>query len=80
MSAIRTMFLVYGLNTVPLKDERLSLYIKSLKINAKFTPITSQSFPKIISAEILQQSVEICSTLPDPVATKHCISFISFVS
>ena len=66
MLAIRAMFTVCGLNTAPSKDQRLPLYIKSLKINTNFTP----KFWKLISTEILQQIVEICSKLPDPVVYK----------
>ena len=77
MSAIRAMFIVHGLNTAPFKDQRLSLYIKSLKINAEFTPTLS----KLISIEILQKIVEICSTLPHPVVYKalHLFCFFFFM-
>ena len=36
LSSIRVLFMVHGLNTEPFKDDRLPLYIKSLKINATF--------------------------------------------
>ena len=77
MAAIRAMFIVYGLNTQPFKDERISLYIKSLKINAVFTPKTV----KLISIDILQQIVTVCNALQHPVVYKalYLFSFFSFL-
>ena len=74
ISAIRTMFIVHGLNTEPFKDERLPLYIKSLKINACFTPNTS----KLIPIDMLQQIVQICSALQHPVVFKALYLFFCF--
>ena len=34
LTAMRTSFIMYGLNTDPFRDERLLLFIKALKINA----------------------------------------------
>ena len=77
MAGIRSMFIVYGLNTQPFKDERISLYIKSLKINAAFTPKTV----KLISIEVLQQIVTVCSALQHPVVYKalYLFCFFSFL-
>ena len=55
MSAIRAMFILHGLNTEPFKDERLPLYIKSLKINAAFQPKTI----KLVFIKMLEQIVTI---------------------
>ena len=38
VAAVRFMFIVYGLDTTPFKVERLSLFIKALRINAPLTP------------------------------------------
>ena len=77
MSAIRAMFIVHGLNTHPFKDERIPLYIKSLKINAVFQPKTI----KLISIEILQQIVAVCSGLQYPMVYKalYLFCFFSFM-
>ena len=77
MSAIRAMFIVHGLNTEPLKDEKLPLYIKSLKINAVFKPTTV----KLISIEMLQQIVTMYSALQHPIVYKvlHLFCFFSFM-
>ena len=71
MSTIRAMFIVYGWNAEPFKDERLPLYIKSLKINAVFKPRTV----KLISIEMLQQIVTMCSALQDPIVYKALYLF-----
>ena len=52
IAGIRAMFIVYGLNTDPFKDERLPLFIKSLKINA---PLALKG-QKIITVNMLQKS------------------------
>ena len=36
MAGIRAMYIANGLDTTPFRDDRLSLFIKSLKINAPF--------------------------------------------
>ena len=75
--AIRAMFVVHGLNTEPFKDERLPLYIKSLKINAVFKPKTI----KLVSIEMLQQIVAVCSALQHPIIYKalYLFGFFSFI-
>ena len=77
MAAIRAMFIVYDLNTQPFKDERIPLYIKSLKINAAFRPKAI----KLISIEVLQQIVTACSVLQHPVVYKalYLFCFFSFL-
>ena len=70
LSAVRAMFIVHGLNTEPFKDYRLSLYIKSLKINAVFT----QKMSKIVSIDILHQIVQMCSQMQFPVVFKACFA------
>ena len=77
MSAIRAMFLVHGLNTQPFKDERIPLYIKSLKINAVFRPKTI----KLISIEVLQKIITACNALQHPIVYKvlYLFCFFSFM-
>ena len=38
MAGIRAMYIVNGLDTTPFRDDRLSLFVKSLKINAPVAP------------------------------------------
>ena len=74
LSAIRAMFIAHGLNTEPFKDYRLPLYIKSLKINAVFTPKMS----KIVSIDLLHQIVQICDQLQSPFVFKALYLFCFF--
>ena len=62
LAGIRAMFIVYGLNTAPFKDERVPLFIKSLKINQ---PLSLKG-QKIISIHMLEQIVAIAQTLQHP--------------
>ena len=71
LSAIRTLFIVYGLNTEPFKDDRLPLYIKSLKINAAFKPRMS----KIVSIDMLHQILQVCSQMQFSVVYKALYIF-----
>ena len=77
MAAIRAMFIVHGLNTEPFKDQRIPLYIKSLKINARFKPRTV----KIISIDMLQDIVTMSSPLQQPLVYKalYLFCFFSFM-
>ena len=71
------MFIIHGLNTDSFKDERLPLYIKSLKINAVFNPTMS----KIISIDMLQNIVALCDQKQFPPAFKalYLFCFFSFM-
>ena len=71
LSAIRAMFIVHGLNTDSFQDHRLSLYIKSLKINTVFKPTMS----KIVSIDTLQNIVALCDQKQFPVVFKALYLF-----
>ena len=77
MAGIWAMFIVYELNSSPFKDERLSLFIKSLKINA---PLSLKG-QKIIKVQMLQQIVAISQTLDNPLVFKmlYFFTFFSFL-
>ena len=77
LSAIRAMFIVHGLNTQPFRDHRLPLYIKSLKINAVFTP----KMLKIVSIDTLQHIVEMCTQIQFLIVFKalYLFCFFSFM-
>ena len=77
LSVIRVMLIFYGLNTEPFKDERLPLYIKSLKINAAFTPKTL----KLVPIATHQQIVDSCCILQYPVVYEalYLFCFFSFM-
>ena len=77
VAGLRSMYIVHGLPTTPFKDERLPLFLKSLKINAPLSPIVR----KIISIDMLIQIVQACDKLRDPVLFKslYLFSFFSFL-
>ena len=62
MAAIRASFIMYAIPTVPFRDERLQLFIKSVKINSKFTPTIHSS----ITVDILEKILQVCIVLPSP--------------
>ena len=53
MAGIRAMFIVYGLNTSPFKDERLPLLIKFLEINAPLKDIIPPLFSIVFVNRLL---------------------------
>ena len=77
IAGIRAMFIVYGLNTDPFKDERLPLFIKSLKINA---PLALKG-QKIITVNMLQKIIDISQTLDHLLVfqTLYLFTFFSFL-
>ena len=74
MAGIRAMYILHGIDTSPFKDDRLSLFIKSLKINAPFTP----KINSMVSIELLQKILITCEQLPHPQVFKALYSFAFF--
>ena len=74
MATIMAMFIVYGLNTAPFKDERLPLFIKSLKINAPL----SLRVQKIIPKQMLQEIVATSKTMDNPLVFRTVYLFTFF--
>ena len=77
LAGIRAMYIVNGLQTSPFMDDRLPLFIKSLKINATFSPSPLQ----IITVEILHQIIKSCEALQLPYIFKplYLFAFFSFL-
>ena len=77
MAAIRAMYILHGLSTAPFKDDRLSLFAKSMKINTHFSPTIRTN----ISTDMLLQIVQSCDKLRDPTLFKslYLFSFFSFL-
>ena len=77
LAAIRAKFILYGLSTVMFKDERMQLYIKSLKINRQLKPVQ----PTVITEDLLQEIVQIASLLPHPEVfiSLYTFAFFSFL-
>ena len=77
MAGIRAMYILHGLNTSPFKDDRLSLFIKSLKINVPFAP----KIHSMVSIELLDKIIMVCDHLPHPQVFKalYLFAFFSFL-
>ena len=74
LTALRALYIVYGLNTSAFKDELLSLFLKSLKWQAPFKPKLMLS----LDIELLQKIVDQCKKLRFPVVLNHSIWFAFF--
>ena len=77
LTAMRASFIMYGLNKYPFRDERLPLFIKALKINA---PLSLKTH-KIITIQMLQQILQVCDSLQEPILFKslYLFTFFSFL-
>ena len=74
MAAIRASFIIYGLDTMSFKDERIPLFIKALRINAPLTLKPNHN----ISIEMLHNIIHICEMLQAPVVFKALYLFTYF--
>ena len=77
LTAIRALHIVYGLDTNAFKDERLSLFLKSLKLQAPFKPKLVLS----LDIELLRKIVDQCDLLQFPIVFKplYLVAFFSFM-
>ena len=62
LTAVRSMCIIYGKNTSPFRDQKIPLFIKSLKINRPFAPKISM----LIDETLLIQIVTRGSVLVQP--------------
>ena len=62
MAAIGASFIIYTIPTTPFTDDRLQLFLKSVKINSNFMPTLHSS----ITIDILHQIIQACTVLPSP--------------
>ena len=77
LTAARAMFIIYGYNTAPFRDQRIPLFIRSLKINRLFTP----KFQLLIGDTSLLQIVTVSAHLQFPLVYKalYLVAFFSFL-
>ena len=77
LAAIRANFILYGLPTAMFKDERIQMYIKSLKINRQLKPIQHT----VITEDMLKEIVQIAFLLPHPevFTSLYTFAFFSFL-
>ena len=62
MAAIRASFIIYTIPTTPFTDDRLQLFLKSVKINSNFMPTLHSS----ITIDIVHHIIQACTVLPSP--------------
>ena len=74
LAALRVMFITYSISTKPLRNQKIQLFIKALKINKPFTPIN----PTIITDDMLGKILLECEKLQSPVIFKALYSFAFF--
>ena len=77
ISALRAFHVVYSLDTSPFKDEKISLFLKSVKIQASFSPSTRS----YIDLSILQDILIQCEKFPHPDIFRplYLLCFFSFL-
>ena len=61
MAARRASSIMYAIPTVLFTDQRLQLFLKSVKINSEFAPTIHSS----ITVNTLQKIFQICTVLPN---------------
>ena len=74
MAAICASFIIYGLDTMSFKDDRITLFIKALRINAPLTLKPTQN----ISIDMLHNILHICQTLEAPTVFQALYLFTYF--
>ena len=62
ITGIRSMWIIYGVNTAPFRDQRIPLFTKSLKINRILAPFVHM----LIDDTLLLQIVTVSAQLQFP--------------
>ena len=71
MTALRAYHILHGLDTNPFKDERLALYLKSLRIQAPLAPARRL----VVDVQLLTEIVQACDVLSSQQYLSLCICF-----
>ena len=74
IAALRALHVIHGLSTLPFKDERILLFIKSLKLTK---PFASKVSP-VLDTDLLLNIVKTCGALEHPIVYKHLYLFTYF--
>ena len=77
ITAIRSISIIYGLDIAPFRDQRIPLFIKSLKINRPLAPVVKL----VIDHTLLLQIVTVSAHLQYPLVYKslYLLAFFSFL-
>ena len=74
IAALRALHVIHGLPTSPFKDERIPLFIKSLKLTKSFAPKVSP----VLNTDLLLQIVQTCEARDHPIVYKALYLFRYF--
>ena len=77
MAALRAFHIIYSLHTSPFKDQRIPLFLKSVKLQAPFSPVTRSYIDLSTLEAILSQ----CEKFPHPSIFRplYLLCFFSFL-
>ena len=77
ITGIRSMSIIYGIDTTPFRDQRIPLFIKSLKINRPLAPVVKI----LIDQTLLLQIVTVSAHLQSPLVyiALYLLAFFSFL-
>ena len=77
LTAARSMCIVYGVNTIPFRDQRIPLFTKSLKINRPFAPKLSLLIDETLLLKVVTASAGL--QFPHMFKTLYLLAFFSFL-
>ena len=75
IAALRALHVIHGLPTSPFKDERIPLFIKSLKLTKSFAPKVSP----VLNTDLLLQIVQTCEALDHGVCPSREVAFFKII-
>ena len=77
ITAVRSMCIIYGVNTLPFRDQRIPLFIKSLKLNCSFVPRMSMLIDETLLLQIVTASAQL--QFPEVYRPLYLLAFFSFL-
>ena len=77
LAGLRDHHILHGLNTLPFKDERLALYLKTLKLQVPLAPSRRSS----VDIQLLNQIIQTCDSMKFPIIFKplYVLCFFSLL-
>ena len=77
LAALRSLYILHGLDTSPFRDQRLALYIKATQLQAPFTP----KRVNLLDIHVLEQIIQQCDYFQFPIIFKtlYLLLFFSFL-
>ena len=74
IAALRALHVIHGLPILPFKDERIPLFIKSLKLTKPFAP----KLTSVLNTDLLLTIVKTCEAFEHPIVYKALYLFTYF--